>query len=304
MRGLYALRYDVTRPVSCTRLAFFQLGADRYNTNLFASISRGAVAGHDETWTPPMGGKAYSRSRLPLSGDKPWLAITGNTKNPPTTIKDDDQGAWADRGLIVHRWSARLGGVDVSVPHYSVFGTDDGNVPSAIVELSPPPEIDRLHPGDYVDALVEMVILPQRADDYYGPNDAFRAALREHGGTWKMVQREAVGASLRVDAGAGEVVSSWPVVIRAQRGRRAAFTIGGGNGWVPIRIVGARAPAGAAFGEIQGGDRISAATLTQGPWWQTQYRPRTESYDLVYTVSLDAVADGERTRAFSWTESP
>ena len=35
--------------------------------------------------------------------------------------------------------------------------------------------------------------MPQFAADYYGPNEALRAALTESENTWRMIQREAVG---------------------------------------------------------------------------------------------------------------
>ncbi|MCC6797483.1 MAG: hypothetical protein IT366_20385 [Candidatus Hydrogenedentes bacterium] len=289
VRGLYTLRYDVVKDVAFSRLAFFQLGADHYNTNIFTQLSRGDLDGEKETWPPLMGGKKFSREGIPIEGEKPWFAITGNTKNPPPFIKEGDQGAWGDRGMIVHSWKARLNGEDVPLPHYSIYGTEDGNVPSAIVELAPPAGLTHLKKGDYVEAMVEMVILPQSADDYYGPNEALRAALKEHGGTWRMVHREAQGTALRIRAKEGDVVTQWPVVIRAHRGKRAAFTIEGGNGWLPVTISGANSPGRPTLIVTVNGTPQPASDGND--WWQTRWRATQHSCDYVYTLDLSQQAN-------------
>ena len=53
-------------------------------------------------------------------------------------------------------------------------------------------------PGDYVDAVIEHVIVPQHAADYYGPNRALRTALEKDQDTWRMIHREAVGNDVGV----------------------------------------------------------------------------------------------------------
>ncbi|NUM54652.1 MAG: hypothetical protein HUU46_13490 [Candidatus Hydrogenedentes bacterium] len=286
VRGLYTLRYDVAEPVAFTRLAFFQLGADRYNHNLFTHLSRGDLDGVKETWTPDMGGKKYSRHCVPLNGEKPWIAVTGNTKNPPPVIKEDDQGAWADRGFIVHRWKARIGGKDMRLPHYSVFGTEDGRIPSAIVELSPPPGVAALERGDFVECVVEMVVLPQCADDYYGPNESFREALRDYGGNWRMVHREAVNTNIRARAETGVILSEWPVIVRAHHGKRASVTIEGGSGFIPLTIADAGINADFALQVLCDGEIQPMPPSAGKDWWQARYRPTTKSYDLIFTVPL------------------
>ncbi len=298
VRGLYTLRYDVVKDMAFSRLAFFQLGADRYNTNIFTHLSRGNLDGEVETWAPPMGGKKYSRQGLPLEGEKPWFAITGNTKNPPPFLKEGDQGAWADRGMIVHAWKARLNGDEVTLPHFSIYGTEDGKVPSAIVELSPPSGVTQLKKGDYAEAIVEMVILPQSAHDYYGPNELFRAALMNGGVTWRMVHREAKATALKVRAEHGDVLSQWPVVVRAHRGTQAKFTIEGGDGWIPVTITGADVADKSSINVTADGEPQSFGSSDGNDWRQTRWRSSTKSYDLIYTLALDR---GVKESVVDWT---
>ena len=301
VRGLYTIRYDVLKSLPFSRLAFFQLAADHYNENLFPPISRGDLSGVQETWNPSMGGKQYSRDRVALEGSKPWFALTGARKNPPPAYKADDQGAWANRGFIVHRWAARLGGKDISNPHYAVFGTENGQVPSAVVELAPTPGLAQLEPGDYVDATVEMLILPQRAEDYYGPNEPLRAALKDHPDDWYLVYREARASNLRVTAKSGQVESQWPIVVRAENGTKAEFTVVGGAGYTPITIVGATRHTPFQFATSTGGDARPVAQSDSNDWWQARYQPTANTYDLVFTVPLDGESDSAAPRTFAWT---
>jgi hypothetical protein len=301
VRAVYTLRYDVVRPVAdIERLAFFQLGADRYNHNLYSTITVGNLDGAVESWEPEMGGWTYSRQSEPLDSNHPWIALTGATKNPPPYIKEDDQGAWANRGFIVRSWKAKLGGKRVRNPHYSVFGTEDGNVPSAVVELSLPPDMIALQPGDFVEAEVEMLILPQRAEDYYGPNDALRNVLTEHPDSWQPVHREAAQNNLTVTARTGHVEHSYPIVVRAgKNGRRAEFVVRGGVGYVPITIVGAanRGPFTLTESTEAGTRSIDQSTDVGNDWWQTLYRPESQSYDLTFTVPMD---DAGKSRTYTW----
>ncbi|MCC6488158.1 MAG: hypothetical protein IT364_11725 [Candidatus Hydrogenedentes bacterium] len=295
VRGLYTLRYDVKRRMeSLDRIAFFQLGADRYNGNLFDSLSRGTKDGLTESWAPEMGGKKYSRRGLPLDGDQPWLAMIGAHKNPPPHIDAEDQGAWANRGLIVRSWKARLGGRDIALPHYSIFGTEDGGIPSAVAELSPPAEVTALEAGDFLEAQVEMLVLPQRAEDYYGPNEGLRAALGQHPDDWHLVHREASQNPARITARAGSVEGVFPAVVRAtQNGIQAEFTLSGGVGYVPITIAGAALRGPFTLSRIVSGKQepFSEASAAGNDWWQCRYRPETQTHDLTFTLPAGTVED-------------
>jgi hypothetical protein len=299
VRGLYTLRYNVVKPVSFDRIAFFQLGADHYNHNLFTTISRGDVSGENETWQAEMGGLKYSRRSVKLNGDVPWIALTGSTKNPPPYIKEGDQGAWADRGMIVRNWKARLGGKKVGSPHYSIYGTNDGKVPSAVVELSPPDACTQLQPGDFVEAEVEMVIVPQKAEDYYGPNAGLIAALSEHPCDWRLIHREAHGNDLRVRVSEGKLIDTLPIVIAAKNAKTAKFSITGGVGYVPISITGLDRHAPFRLDDVTNGRHtIVQSGGTAEPSWQSQYDAVSKKWTLSFTLPLDADDDEHQKRTF------
>ena len=303
VRALYTLRYDVVKRMDdIDRLAFFQLGADHYNTNPIETISRGAIEGLDETWTPPRGGWTYSRRGLPLEGEMPWFAFSSPGK--PARISENDQGAWANRGMILRNWRARLGGQEDIGPAYSIYGTEDG-LPSALIELSPPASLTALEPGDFVEAQVEMLVLPQQAGDYYGPNERFRAFLSEHPEAWQLAHREALEADLAIKAAKGTVERLWPLRIKADKGRRAEFTVRGGLGYTPITITGAANHGPFTLERIVDGQaELIDQSAIGNDWWQATYDAENGSWDLSFTLDLDPRAGEAPEQTFIWALLP
>ena len=145
--------------------------------------------------------------------------------------------AWANRGIVIRKWEAKLGGKMVG-PWAAERGVEAGHGgKSSIIDILPPPYLEALQPGDYVECEIEHVVVPQFADDYYGPNENLRAALAKDSNTWKMIYREAIGNDLAVRATLGKVIRARPTTIQAFRDR-AKFTITGGLGYAPITITG------------------------------------------------------------------
>ena len=288
VRGLYSIRYDVVKPVEqFDRLALFQLGADQYNTNIFTTISRGNMAGLAETWTPEMGGKKYIREATPFDGEQPWIAFTGSSKNPPPFIKEDDLGAWANRGLVLRSWKANLHNAIVETPHYAIYGSANGDLPSAVAEISLPPDCKQLVPGDFVEFQVEMVIMPVRAEEYYGPNEAFRAALAAHPDSWEPFHREAAQGQAIAMPISGELVNPSPIAIRSTDGNTVAVDLYDGAGFAPITFQGLKAHAPFELKiTTPNGTQTLRSTDAQAPFWQTDFDPKTNTWSLTFTLDL------------------
>ncbi|MGB2819619.1 MAG: hypothetical protein WBF17_01460, partial [Phycisphaerae bacterium] len=68
-RAYHVFRYDVLRRTRFKRLAFYQLGADRYNNHQFRRLARGNGTGMLEEWDAPRDGKPrYHRQGIPCPG--------------------------------------------------------------------------------------------------------------------------------------------------------------------------------------------------------------------------------------------
>jgi len=103
-------------------------------------------------------------------------------------VTPDEKVTQAARGLIVRKWDAILGSNKCVEPHLSTYMTEwHRNNFRVAAELSPPPGLKRLEPGDYVDTDIELIVLPSKAGIYYGPNKPFVAALDRDANTRQVI---------------------------------------------------------------------------------------------------------------------
>ena len=300
VRGVYKLRYDVTSPLSVdaspagnnSRIAFFQLGADNYNNHNFEKMARGDSNGLIEEWTQVKGGNTYSRIAMPCTGSTPWFSLhEANSKD--TSL----YGAWANRGLVIRSYKARMGGVDDNTPYASVYGTTNGGYNSANVELSVPDTINQLLPGDYVEAEIVYIIMPQFASDYYGPNANLGTALTTMEDTWQMIYRETTGNDLEINMIGGVLLKTYPLHIKACNG--AEFEITGGLGYVPMTFENLCDYEGYTLEEYQDGSWNAVDQAYHGnDFWQVDFDPVSQIWSRTYTVNLDSSSDARVTRRF------
>jgi hypothetical protein len=295
VRIIYHLRYDVNSEVRFSRLAFFQLGADRYNNHIYGKMARGNSNGMIEEWAPKRGGKTYSRRGVPCAGESPWFSLHEGVKNRQAR----KHGGWANRGMIIRSWNATLGGNSAPIPHASVYGTKDGGYDSANVELTVPPGIKKLLPGDFVECVVEQVTLPQFASDYYGPNSNLKRALLAGENSWQLVNREASFNTPIVAATVGAAGGQWPIVIKPTSSGHAEFSVRGGLAYYPVTFSGISHYTKPVFQEQVNGTWRSIDQSVHGDdFWQTKYHSASNTWSLTYNLNLDTVNDAEATKSY------
>ena len=164
--------------------------------------------------------------------------------------------------------------------------------PSANIELTPPPGLTELQPGDFVEAVLELVIMPVSATDYYGPNTALSRALRTGGNSWKMLLREAVGNTITVDAVRGRIVKSWPPVIAVDSRDSAELVLRGGLGFVPITFGGLSSYRSYELWRDDGeGPRRIDQQIHGHDFWQSDFAPTSRTWSLSYNVPVDTRDD-------------
>jgi hypothetical protein len=183
--------------------------------------------------------------------------------------------AMASRGLIVRSWRAVLGGKSAA-PHVSTFCNEwgKGNHKTS-VELSPPPGLTELQPGDFVEAELELVVFPADAAAYYGPDNALRDFLTREADTWRPVHREAKGNALQPIAKRGVITKSYPLVITADDEQHAQVTIKGGLGHVPVTFAGLKSPKGHRV-------LVDGQPVTH---WQTDWNAVTQRWQIVCNMA-------------------
>jgi hypothetical protein len=298
-RAYHRFRYDVLKPTPFTRLAFYQLGADHYLGHSARKIARGDTTGLKEEWDVHELNNAYLRRDIPCDGDGAWFSLHQAVPAPKST------GPWADRGLVIRSWKARLGGKDAA-PFAAIYSAENGkNTIGPVLELSPPPGVTELKPGDFVEAEVEILIMPQAAEDYYGPNENLRASLAQTADTWKPIHRQAAGNNLKVEKIAGQLLSSYPPVIELDKGQKAVIEITGGVGYVPITFVRLVQVDGyELLADTGDGPKAVNQGRSGNDFWQMDFDPRSRTWRRTYNISLDSPGDAPRTVRLTFHRLP
>ena len=153
-RGIYHFRYDVRKPTTFSRLVLFQAGSDDYSYTSEKMFALGDERGLIKEWPTQWGGDVYRTAPQQISGRVPWLSMHQAVR------REENAGAWADRGIVIRSWDARLGGRPAK-PWAAERGQKVRGTDTSLMDILPPPGVKALMPGDYVDAVVEHVVVPR-----------------------------------------------------------------------------------------------------------------------------------------------
>jgi hypothetical protein len=279
VRATYRLRLDVAKETAFSRFVIFQIGADAYSYTGERKMAWGNEGGLVREWATQWGGDILRTEPVEATGRTPWISL----HEAVARREKSEAGAWANRGLVIREWKARLGGKDAS-PWLVERGVHARGADSSTIDLVPPPGVKSLLPGDYVEATIEFLIAPQFATDYYGPNEALRAALTEHENTWRIIHREAVGNDRIVEVANGELRRRFPDIEINTTDGKASFSLMGGLGFVPVTFRGLNSHKGHEL-------RIDGVPLDQGvhgsDFWQTDHDPATGTWSRTYNLPSD-----------------
>lgn len=287
VRGTYRVRLDVKQATEFSRFVLFQIGADTYGYTGERAMAVGHEAGLVRAWATQWGGNTNRTPPIECAGRVPWISLHEAVSRAEQEARAQGQpgapGAWANRGIVIRSWAARLGGQPAR-PWVRERGVHARGADTSTLDLVPPPGVSRLVPGDFVEATLEHLVVPQFAADYYGPNERLRAALQQNGNTWRMVHREAVGNDRRIELGTGSLLRVYPAVTVRTAHDAAAFVLTGGLGYVPITFTGLSSPRDFVL-------RVDGQPLDQNvhgaDFWQTDYEPESRTWSQTYNVPIE-----------------
>ncbi|HLX63537.1 MAG TPA: hypothetical protein VKX17_19865 [Planctomycetota bacterium] len=287
-RTYHHIRYRVLRDMPFTKLAFFELGTPNYDYNSPKKIAYGNSGGlicEESNFKP--GTADYYKRCVPLTGAAPWWVSLHDSKVVEVDTHNDSEKGNASRGLIVREWRARLGGQCVPAPALSFFGTRP-SWPGMNAELSPPAGLTELKAGDFVDATLEVVLLPKHAEYYYGPDESLRKSLAATADKWQGVYRQACANHTAVSLEQGELVSCFPIDIRVDENDGAAFTLRGGLAYVPVSFSGLRSYRGYVLYEAIGSEARRVDQSVHGhDFWQTEFDAASGRYRITYNLPVE-----------------
>lgn len=239
------------------------------------TLEIGDENGLTNEWDSQWGGDVYRTVPVEFSGRIPWASL-----HEAVRPEDKQAEAWANRGIIIRSWKARLGGQDAA-PWIAERGVTQHRKDSSTLDIVPPPSVTRLDAGDFVEATIEHVVMPQFADEYYGPNEHFRAALRRDGNTWQMIYDEALSNDRELTMTVGELERRHPDIRIRTKHDQAQFTLAGGLGYVPITFTGLTSPRGY---QLFVNDKPLDQNVRGNDFWQTDFDTETRRWSQTYNV--------------------
>ena len=222
-----------------------------------------------------------------LTGPGPWWAALPGAKH--TDGRDWGTGY---RALVIRDYKVIASGKTYTNPTICapVFNANPNNID---IELRPPDGISQFKKGDSIQLDLELITLHRTADDYYGPNEAYRKHLVDNPNSWKTTHREAKGNDLKVSASGGKVLNKYPVAIQADSAE-VTVMIKGGVGAVPIRFEGLKSSDGYRLYQVVKGKRVNFDPSVHGnDFWQTDYDALAGTYTVTYNVPLDGLAESK-----------
>lgn len=296
VRVRHCMKYRVLKDTKFSRLAFYQLGSDAYNDHQ----TRTAVCGNEsgllysvDAVYPVVGeDKIYREGEtgIALTGDVPWVGFCGEGLGP---------NILSNRMVTVRHWKAILGGKAVEYPYASVTHTlAQGQVEGLGWEIAPPPELDELKNGDYVELELEYVIVPQAFEEYYGPEQELMSralgvtenGLYEGSGedNWRSLYFAAVKNDISVAVSRGTLLHENPVRIQCED-ERAEFTVCGGMGYLGVAFCGLPTYRGYCLEQYINGEWVELDRTVHGnDFWQADTDVITGDYELTYTIRRNA----------------
>jgi len=218
-----------------------------------------------------------------LSGPAPWwVAFPGRTRR---AAKDWGFGYVS---LVIRDYESSFDGKASRSP-FLMVRVEQRVEEEAKLEtwLVPPPDVKTYKPGDWVALDTEWLHLATNADDYGGPNEAYRKHLEENPRSWKTTYREVKGNSLQIEVDGGKLLQKLPIVIHAEQ-PEITVTIQGGVGFVPIRFEGLKTAGGYAVYELVNGEEKKLDQSAHGnDFWQTDHDAGSDSYKMTFNLPLD-----------------
>ena len=289
VRAYYHLHYTFHEDVPYSRLALFQVAADRYADNGFTRYAYGDADGvRFDAAVPNHLSTSYASANdrgIPLAGPAPWVMLYSSAHT-----SGDLPEHLANVAFVVRRYEARLGAQVVTTPHINITRTYNGGWSQMAFELGLPYSADpaaRVIPaGSEIHATVEYLVPPASREAYYGASDYLSALTTPQLQSAQMGQRLARDNQLAVTPYVGTLDRTYPLELTAAPGATAArFVLSGGLGYTPLTVRGLARPDGWRLERREGAAWARVDQSVEGnDYWQSYEDPRAGTYDLTFNL--------------------
>ena len=278
VRAYYTLNYTFLQDTTYSRLALFQLCADRYSDNNYTKFAYGA----DEVWHDDIADKGtrgyQSDDDKFIKGElNMWYFLYDSAhKNFGGAPVEREN---ANLLAVVREYSGKINGKRADTPYFNIYNAGQGSRIQPAFELTVPPTKDnKISAGSTISVTIEFVVLPSDKQDYYGESEYLNALDFDFSST-DMALYQAKNATQQIEVVTGSLVGEYPATI-ASADNKAEFTITGGLGYVPVSITGLRGYSNTI--EYFDGEWKPFKQSENNDFWQCQRDG--DSYTLTYNL--------------------
>ena len=289
-RVYYKLKLRALDSINFNRFDLFQLGGDIYNTLVAQSVVYGSEAGVSGIFAPTnSGSNDYTSGHQALNGNQPWIWIDGECNYSPV---GSNLNIDANAGVIIRSYSGVFNGITDNTPYLRErsssigFSSPTGLNPTSYC-LVPPQGVTGFSPGDSIELLLEVCLIPKSANDYYGNDSLYAQTLSTYGNSWQPLFNEVVFNQPIAFSDSASITQGYPIRIETIN-NEAMVEIEGGKNYVPI-----------IFTHLDSIYDPSLWKRTNNCWelidqsnwgkdfWQTDYDPVLEKFEITYNVNDD-----------------
>ena len=298
-RAYHTMKYTFLKDTSFSRLAFYQFGADKYNSGWAQYLTLGNDDGPIDF---EIDGKQYSGTfqtvngapvkylgerdvpqRIDFPGTGAWMIFTGAMDN-------EMSGVACDRMLNVISFEAKLNGTAYTQPAFNLRTAQEANaMASMLVELTAPSAAgDVIKAGSTVELVVEFINLARAKSEYYGSSDVMNAIPAEEFDTWRIAHRYAMGGKYQAEVSVGTLLRGTPIKVQCDAEAKeilAQVSVRGGIGYVPLTFAGVPSYHGYRLEQKKDGAWVKVDQSVHGnDYWQTWFDDTASAYEYTYNV--------------------
>lgn len=302
-KAIYTVRYEFLKDVEFSRIYFFSLGSDGYNT----SFSKITIGNTDGGASFNLGGKSYADGTVDIDMTNISEGYLGSQMQQRIDIDGEglfvlqrssqmyqqEYGEPGARMINLISWNSVINGKSYNKPsvsikikkaHYGAY-----NIPCSIVELGAPVEAGSvIEKGSMVEGIVQFVPLPTHLGEgengYYGTDEGMLAIEGEGDEFIKNLAMHFVLGDSTLTAQKGEILQRYPAVIKTENDE-AEITLNGGTGHVALTFTGVTGSSGYVLERLEDGAWVKVDQSVYGnDYWQCFYDADSDTYEMTYNV--------------------